>query len=335
MESVESKTTKCLCLEEGGKELIMKEFSLPTLKQGEVLIKVEFVPIHNSDIANPDSKGKAEGYQFFGYEGSGVVVENGGGFSGWRLKNKKVAFYTREPGAWAEYVVVPTEQVIKLDEKITLENGSCALINPLTAFGILEIIKEENHKAVIISAGASSLGKMLLRICKEEKIRTIAVVSSQEQRNICAESGADVVLISGDDTFDEQIKQQSLALNATCFIDLVGGKLASKVFLKMPKQSTLYLVGNLSREKSVEFDVDDMRISNKAIREFNGRNWMDKLNILKRTNLFSKVSSSLDTSMKTVYSKTFNVSQINEAMETASKNRTAGKILLRFGPDVY
>jgi NADPH:quinone reductase-like Zn-dependent oxidoreductase len=46
-----------------------------------------------------------------GFEGSGVVVESGGGVMGWSLKNKKVAFGASKEGigSYAQYVVSKVE----------------------------------------------------------------------------------------------------------------------------------------------------------------------------------------------------------------------------------
>lgn len=55
---------------------------------GEVLIKVECAGIHPMDVLEVGE----ERERGIGVEGSGVVVESGGGLQGWSLKHKRVAF---------------------------------------------------------------------------------------------------------------------------------------------------------------------------------------------------------------------------------------------------
>lgn len=54
-----------------------------------------------------------------GFEGSGEVVQNGGGFLGWRLLGKKVAFVSGSEsrnGAWQQYINVPAKICIDLSD---------------------------------------------------------------------------------------------------------------------------------------------------------------------------------------------------------------------------
>jgi hypothetical protein len=48
--------------------------------------------------------------------GCGKVARSGGGVAGWHLKNKKVAFYLPEGGAWQEKVIVNTNFVTPIKE---------------------------------------------------------------------------------------------------------------------------------------------------------------------------------------------------------------------------
>ena len=68
----------------------------PKPGKGQVLIKVESVPINPSDIYAMEGKYSEFvdfDYPFVpGWEGSGTVVATGGGLHSWYLKNKRVAF---------------------------------------------------------------------------------------------------------------------------------------------------------------------------------------------------------------------------------------------------
>lgn len=83
---------KCIVLQESYKvELQTKP--IPKPGPGQVLIKVMAAPINPSDLAFMTVKyGFKKPPCVPGFEGSGIVIENGGGIMGWSLKNKKVAF---------------------------------------------------------------------------------------------------------------------------------------------------------------------------------------------------------------------------------------------------
>ena len=81
----------------GGGKLQLQRRPVPKLKSGEVLIKVLASPINPSDIffmkgAYGDLDMGLTYPSVSGWEGSGIVVANGGGLIGWRVLGKRVAF---------------------------------------------------------------------------------------------------------------------------------------------------------------------------------------------------------------------------------------------------
>lgn len=92
-----------------------------------------------------------------GLEGSGTVIQTGGGFYSWTLMGKRVAF-TRmlerpgqfsKNGAYAEYCVTNATNCIPLDDNVSFEQGANGVCNPLTALGLLEECKKHKARCVI------------------------------------------------------------------------------------------------------------------------------------------------------------------------------------------
>lgn len=124
-----------------------------------------------------------------GGEGAGTVVANGGGFYGWTLVGKRVAF-TRQSesggkytigGTYAEYVVTSAYQCITLDNDMSFEQGCNGTVNPLTAIGLRDRVIQYKSPAVVIDAANSQLGKMMIRAFHDKRIPVIAIVRKQEQ----------------------------------------------------------------------------------------------------------------------------------------------------------
>lgn len=61
------------------------------------------------------------------------------------------------------------------------QDAASSFVNPLTALYMVDVAKRGQHKAVIHTAAASSLGKMLLRLCLKEGVPIICVVRREEQ----------------------------------------------------------------------------------------------------------------------------------------------------------
>jgi NADPH:quinone reductase-like Zn-dependent oxidoreductase len=99
-----------------------------------------------------------------GFEGSGVVIENGGGLIGWGLVNKKVAFTPiANSGTYAQYAIAKSSECFPVDDSMSFEHASMSFVNPLTALAMLDLSKARGVKAVIVDAAASALGRMLNR----------------------------------------------------------------------------------------------------------------------------------------------------------------------------
>ena len=89
--------------------------TIPVPENGEVLIKVECAVLNPSDLYQ--MQGNYRGNYDFpltpGGEGSGTVIQSGGGMLAWYLINKKVGFVRKGEkagkysvgGAYAEYIV--------------------------------------------------------------------------------------------------------------------------------------------------------------------------------------------------------------------------------------
>ena len=124
-----------------------------------------------------------------GWEGAGVVVENGGGFFGWRLVGKRVSVTKCQEengimsmgGCFQQYMVTTALQCITLPDHVTFEQGSMHCVNPLTAIGLLEKAKDYKAQAIIQTAAASQLGRMLVILARQYKIPLINVVRKEEQ----------------------------------------------------------------------------------------------------------------------------------------------------------
>ena len=80
---------------EAPKTFKVKQIPMPKPGPGEVLIKVMAAPINPSDtifMENGQYSDTKKTPCTLGFEGSGLVVENGGGLMGWGVTGKKVAF---------------------------------------------------------------------------------------------------------------------------------------------------------------------------------------------------------------------------------------------------
>ena len=113
----------------GPENLIVADASTPEPKPGEVLIAVAAAGVNRADLLQrqgyyPPPPGTSE---VIGLEVAGTIAALGEGVDGWALGDPCVALLAG--GGYAEYVVVPSGQVIAPPEGVDL----------ITAAGLIEV----------------------------------------------------------------------------------------------------------------------------------------------------------------------------------------------------
>lgn len=81
---------------------------------------------------------------------------------------------------YAEYAVTDIRSIIPLRDETTFEDATALFVNPLTALCMVDRCKDLEAKAVIITAAASQLGRMLVKLCLKEGLTPICTVRRQE-----------------------------------------------------------------------------------------------------------------------------------------------------------
>jgi len=65
----------------------------------------------------------------------------------------------------AEYIVTDVRGAQPIGDDISFEQASSLFINPLTAIGMVDRLKELGSKCTIVTAGASQIGRMIIKLC--------------------------------------------------------------------------------------------------------------------------------------------------------------------------
>jgi len=327
-----SKTMKALVIHEydNAQTATVQEKAVPIPEFGEVLIKVSASPINPSDIAFiRGSYGvKRELPTTPGFEGSGTVVASGGGVLGWRLVGKRVAFFTVGEGTWAEYAVASATSCVPIPDDLDLEAASCSLVNPLTVLLFMEWIRNRNAKAVVSTAAASQVGKMLFRMCTKENIPVVNVVRRAEQVEQLENMGAEHIVNTSEEGWKVLLKEKCRSLNATLAFDAVAGSLTGDVLEAMPKRSHVAVYGALTGEACSNISPADLIFREKTV----GGLWltteMRNYSTLALYRMTTQAVELVRQELKTEIQARFPLSKLREAVEQYKHNMSGGKVLI-------
>ena len=205
-----------------------EEIATPAPKKGEVLVKVMITGICGSDV--PRVNGDACHYfpNILGHEFSGIISDVGEGVSKVKVGDKvagiplipcmecedcKSGNYalckhysfigSRRFGSFAEYVVVPEQNVFPFDNSISFEKG--ALFEPSTvALHALKCVNFSSGKNVVVF-GCGTIGLFLIQWCRIlGASRIVAINRSRGRLPVAARLGATDTVSTLDDNYYEQ-----------------------------------------------------------------------------------------------------------------------------------
>ena len=327
-------TMKAIVLESNGAIPKVGQIPIPVPGKGEVLIKMHSSPVNPSDLSFiMGSYGIKKPYPVVpGFEGSGTVVAAGKGFLPklWMGKNVSCAASAGHNGCWAEYMVTSANLCVPFSKNITFEQASMMFVNPMTAIAFFDIYKKTQKRGAIINtAGASALGKMVGRLGKQQGIPVISVVRRDEQVDMLKNEGFEYVLNSESTTFEDELKDLSYQLNATLIFDAVGGKLTQQILNSVPKESRVFIYGKLSSEP-LEINPSEMIFSGKHIEGFWLNNWLKNKSLIDNIRNTRKIQSLLTNELSTKIYEKFPPGKIIKAIETYRNNMSKGKVLIQF-----
>ncbi len=327
------KTMKAAVLRDytGTSGLYVEERPVPQLKRGQVLVKVHASPINPSDMLFIQGK-----YGFKkptpvtpGFEGSGVVVASGGGLLANRLLGKAVicANQAEGDGIWAEYFVTTAMLAVPVQNGITLDQAATALVNPLTAWAIMDMAKRGRHRAIVHTAAASALGKMLIRLQARFGVDVINVVRRETQVEELRKLGAKHVLNSNDSNFDAQLSNLCQQYNVTLAFEAVTGALTGRVLSALQHGGRVRVYGTLSLE-DCHINPNDLIFQRKSVDGFWMSDWVKERNLLQVFMAFTNIQKFLRDELQSNVRARYPLARLHEAIADYAANMSGGKVLI-------
>ncbi len=255
-----SKELRTRITAEGKLVMSLETVPMPKPKDDEVLIRVEASPINPSDLGLligpadvatlqvggtdefpvvtmnvPENMMKMVSARVdlslpAGNEGAGIVVAAGANAESLIGKTVGVA----GGGMYSQYRCVAASNCLVMHEGTTPAEGASCFVNPLTALGMVETMKLENHTGLVHTAAASNLGQMLVKICLNDDVPLVNIVRRSEHVELLKSLGARYVCNSSEPDFMEELIQALVETGATLGFDATGGgKLTGQILTAM------------------------------------------------------------------------------------------------------
>jgi len=311
--------------------LRLVEKPVPRPGPGEVLIRMAAAPINPSDLAFLRGVyGVSKPLPAVpGFEGSGRVVGAGPGWLPRLWSGRRVACVASPEGdgTWAEYTVTRATSCLPLLKSVSLEQGAMALVNPMTAWALLDIARRGRHKAIANTAAASALGRMMLRLGMRFDLPMVHIVRRQAQVALLRSLGAAHVLNSSDPDFDAQLRETFHRLGVTLAFDAVAGDMSGRLLAAMPRGGRVMVYGGLS-ESACLAHPGQLIFEHKGIDGFWLSGWLSKLGVVGLLKTALSVQRLLPSDLQTPVQARVSLEEGPAGLETYRRQMTQGKVLI-------
>lgn len=307
------------------------EKPLPQPGSGQVLVKMAASPVNPADLAFMKGQyGVRKPLPTVpGWEGSGRVVKTGGGLAARFFLGRRVACAALEgqDGTWAEYVVTTPWRCIPLRRDVSNEQGAMMLVNPLSAWAMIDLVRRGKHRAIAQTAAAGALGRMLLRLGQQFGLTMLHIVRRQEQAELLRSLGAEHVLSTHQTDFDDQLRHRCRQLGITLALDAVAGEMTGRLLQAMPGQARVLVYGSLSNA-ACQLHPGRLIFKQQQVRGFWLSDWLTKAGLWKILYAGWQIQSLLDTELKTEVQARLPLEEAKKGLEMYVKEMTRGKVLL-------
>jgi len=225
------KTMKAVQIEKtGGTDVLQfkTDVPVPQPKEGEVLVKNEFIGINYIDTYFRSGVYQPPSFPYIlGREGAGTVAAVGPNTPSDLSVGTRVAYMGQY--AYAEYTPVDSNYTIPLPDSIDTKTAAASLLQALTAVTLIrEAYAVQKGDWILVTAAAGGVGLWLCQLLKAVGARTIATASTEEKRQLAKKNGAEVVLEYHEEDRDVFVKK---------VLEITGGEGVHAVFDSVGKST--------------------------------------------------------------------------------------------------
>ena len=292
----------------GVQDLRFEDADKPVLeKEDDVIIKVKAVGICGSDISRFAKLGPYIEGMIFGHEFAGEVAEVGSGVTHIKVGDRVAGcptFYcgeclscrkgelarcekltvigARHPGAYAEYVKLPAENIVPIPDNVDFDTAAMVEPSAVVVHGFNRTKMQPGDEVAVMGCG--NIGLLAIQWAKVFGAKKVYAIDIDDQKlKMAKEAGADVMINSIDKPAYEQLMDYTDGQGVDLAIESAGSPITSAQVLALPKKGgEVVFMGipygdvNIERfyfEKIVRNELTVLGSWNAISAPFPGREW--------------------------------------------------------------
>ncbi len=229
----------------GSDALTLVDLEVPRPGPDQALVKIAHAGVNFIDTYHRTGLYPLDLPLVIGLEGAGVIEAVGADVSdlgpGDRVAWSSVA------GSYAEYLVAPAAQLVKVPAAVELRDAAAAMLQGMTAHYLCKsTYLLQASEWCLIHAGAGGVGLVLTQMCKIIGANVITTVSTPEKAELSRGAGADFVINYAESDFVSEVRNITAGEGVAVVYDGVGKSTAEGSLNCLQRRGLMALFGNAS-----------------------------------------------------------------------------------------
>lgn len=312
----------------GGPDVLETVENLPQPVAGveEVLIRTQVAGVNYIDTYHRTGAYPMDCPFTLGIEGGGVIEKIGSNVTDISVGDRVT--YCGVPGSYAEWIVVPAQQVVSVPENMDILVATAAMVQGLTAHYLCRSSYQlDDNSSVLIHAGAGGVGRLAIQIAHLLGATVFTTVSNPTKMEIARQAGAQHVINYIEEDFVDYINSHTSGKGVDVVLDSVGKTTFHDSLRCLRPRGFLCLFG----QSSGAVGPIDPQILNEAGSVFLTRPTLThyaltREELLRRSAELHKWMDEDQLSIR--IDRTLSLSQAAEAHQALEARETMGKVLL-------
>jgi NADPH2:quinone reductase len=311
----------------GGPEVLKnEEIAVPEPKAGEARVKIEAIGLNYVDIYQRTGLYPLSLPFTLGRESAGLVDATGPNVAEVKVGDRVA--YAMEPGAYAEYAVVPAWKLVPVPANVDTLSAAATMLQGMTAHYLAHSTYPLNQgDTALVHAAAGGVGLLLIQVAKRRGANVIGTVGTEAKAELAKRAGADHVIQYTQSDFLQEVKKITGGAGVHVVYDSVGQTTFEKSLDCLRPRGCLALFGQASGPVP-PFDLGKLAAKGSLFvtRPTLLHYMSDRRELLERAgDLFNWISSG---NLKLRIEKTFPLAEAAEAHRQLEGRRTTGKVIL-------
>lgn len=212
----------------------------------QILVKIEAAGVNPVDtyIRSGTHAQKPELPYTPGKDAAGIIEKTGENISKFKTGDR-VLTTGSVTGTYAEFCLCEENQLIKLPENVSFEQGAGVFVPFATAYrALFQKAKVQSGETLLVHGASGAVGVAAIQWAKNAGLKIIGTASSESGKNLAKEQGADFVFDHSKEHYLEEIKDVTGGKGVDVILEMLANENLQKDFEVLKMFGRITVIGN-------------------------------------------------------------------------------------------